>query len=416
MTEPQEYTIDRLGHLGDGIAVTEQGDVYIPYTLPGERVLITPPKGEGTGKLSILKPSDDRVTPPCKHFKKCGGCNSQHMSPSFYKKWKESLVQTVLDAENLTTELKPLISAGSKNRRRASFAATRTKRGAQLGFYGKATHNIIPLEECHILAPEIVRAFTAIANLVGPGLSRKGRASVAVTATETGLDIAVEGGKADPDLAMRQVLAEWADKTDIARLTWDGDMISERRLPVLTHAGIPTPLPPGGFLQASAASEKIMVDLVLEAVGSARNVADLFAGSGTFTFALSKFAKTLAVEHDEPALAALERAFNREGPSHNLKTVTLEKRNLFRRPLLPHELKNFDAVVFDPPRAGAKAQAAELAKSTVPIVVGVSCNPATFVRDASLLVAGGYELVSVTPIDQFIWSPHIEVVGVFKRP
>lgn len=416
MAEPQEYTIEKLGHQGDGIAVTEQGEVYIPYTLPGERVLITPPQGEGTGKLSILKPSDDRVTPPCKHFKKCGGCSSQHMSASFYTAWKESLVRTVLDAENLTTELKPLISAGSGNRRRASFAATRTKRGAQLGFYGKATHTIIPLEECHILAPEIVQAFSAIADLVGPGLSRKGRASVAVTASETGLDIAVEGGKANPDLAMRQTLAEWADKTDIARLTWDGEMISERRLPVLTHAGVPTPLPPGGFLQASAASETIMVDLVRDAVAGARNVADLFAGSGTFTFALSKFAKTLAVEQDEPALGALERAFNREGPNHNLKTVTLEKRNLFRRPLLPHELKNFDAVVFDPPRAGAKAQAAELAKSNVPVIVGISCNPATFARDASLLVAGGYELVSVTPVDQFIWSPHIEVVGIFKRP
>lgn len=235
-----------------------------------------------------------------------------------------------------------------------------------------------------------------------------------MTSTANGLDIAVTGGK-PLDGPLRLELAEGASVADIARLAWDGEIVAERRPPAVSLSGLSVTPPPGAFLQPTRDGEAALVRLVGEGVGKSARVADLFAGCGTFTASLARNAAVHAVEGEGASLAALARAIREQGPALGLKPVTHETRDLARRPLLRSELDCFDAVVFDPPRAGAAAQAAEIAKSEVPVVAAVSCNPATFARDARTLLDGGYALEMLTPVDQFLWSPHIELVGIFRR-
>lgn len=409
-----EVTITTLGHLGDGIAETSAGEVFVPFVLPGERVRVRL-AGEGRAELlGIVTPSSNRVSAPCRHFRQCGGCALQHVEAKTYGEWKREQVVAALAPRGIEIDVDAVIPATPGSRRRATFSATRTKKGVTLGYYSRSTHTIIALTECPLVVPEIASALEGLAHLVEPGLSRKGHASVAVTSTETGLDVAVTGGK-DVDGPLRAELAKRAASADLARVVWNGEIISERRTPVVTLSGLKVAPPPGSFLQATADGEAALVRLVLEAVGDDRRVADLFAGCGTFTAALAKRASVLAVESEKPQLASLDRALREQGPALGLKPVEIVMRDLFRRPMLPIELQKTDAVVFDPPRAGAAAQAEQLAKSSVPLVIGVSCNPATFARDARTLIDGGYRLTRVTPVDQFLWSSHIELVGIFRR-
>lgn len=413
-TTELEVTIASLGHLGDGVAETPRGEVFVPFVLPGERVRIQP-TGEGRAELlGIVTPSASRVAAPCRHFRQCGGCALQHVEAKAYAEWKREQVVAAFKPRGIEVEVDPIVPAAPKSRRRATFSATRTKKGVTLGYYSRSSHTIIQLTECPLVVPEIEAALQSLAHLVEPGLSRKGHASVAVTATETGLDVAVTGGK-DVDGPLRAELAKRTSAHDLARLVWNGEMISERRAPVVTLSGLKVAPPPGSFLQATADGEAALVRLVVEVVGDARRVADLFAGCGTFTAGLAKRSSVFAVESEKPQTAALDRALREQGPGLGLKPVEILMRDLFRRPILPSELLKTDAVVFDPPRAGAAAQAEQLAKSAVPLVIGVSCNPATFARDARTLIDGGYRLVRVTPVDQFLWSPHIELVGIFRR-
>lgn len=410
-----EVTIATLGHLGDGVVETEAGQLFIPFTLAGERVRVRP-GGEGRAELlKILDPAPERVVPPCRHFGICGGCALQHMEASAYAAWKREQVIAALGARGLDGDVGPLVPAKPHGRRRATFAATRTKKGVTIGYYTRGSHTIVAVEECPLVVPEIERALKDLAFLAEPGLSRKGRAALSVTATEAGLDVAVNGGKEAPDGPLRAELAKRAAAIDLARLTWDGDILAERRAPVVTFSGLRVAPPPGAFLQATEEGEAALVRLVLDGVGSAKRVADLFAGCGTFTAALAKRGAVLAVEGEAKQIAALDRALRQQGPALALKPVELVTRDLFRRPIHSSELLKTDAVVFDPPRAGAAAQAEMLAKSAVPIIVGVSCNPATFARDARTLIDGGYKLDRVTPVDQFLWSPHIELVGIFRK-
>ncbi|MGB3809394.1 MAG: class I SAM-dependent RNA methyltransferase [Parvibaculum sp.] len=410
-----EVTISSLGHLGDGVAETPTGQLFVPFTLAGERALVRP-SGEGRAELlKVLEASSERVAAPCKHFGICGGCTLQHMEMASYAGWKRLQVTAALNARGLDCDVDPLVPATPRSRRRASFAATRTKKGVTIGYYGRASHTIIAIQECPLVVPEIESAFADLAHLVEPGLSRKGRASLAVTATDAGLDVAVSGGKEAPDGVLRAELAKRAAAVNLARLTWDGDILAERRIPLVTFSGLSVAPPPDSFLQATVEGEATLVRLVLEAVGDAKRVADLFAGCGTFTAALAKRSAVLAVEGEAKQIAALDRALRMQGPALGLKPVDLVTRDLFRRPIHASELLKTDAVVFDPPRAGAAAQAEMLAKSSVPLIIGVSCNPATFARDARTLVDGGYKLTRVTPVDQFLWSPHIELVGIFRK-
>ena len=414
MTAEIEAGIAVLGAQGDGIAETPAGPLFVPYVLPGERVRIRP-EGEGRAALvAILKASPDRIEPPCPHFTVCGGCALQHMTPQAYAAWKHAQIGAALRPRGVVANIETLISAMPRSRRRATFAATRSRKTLTLGYHGKASHTIVPVSECPLVVPEIERVLPALAALIGHGLSRSGHASLLVTATASGLDVAVSGGKT-LDGPLRAELAKQAAIADLARLTWDGEIVAARRAPLVDLSGLNVAPPPGAFLQPTRDGEKSLVALVQEAVGSAARVADLFAGCGTFAAALAPRAAIHAVESEASSLAALARAAREQGPSLRFKPLTTEIRDLMRRPLLAAELKPFGAVIFDPPRAGAAAQCAELAKSTVPVVVGVSCNPATFARDARTLIDGGYRLARLTPVDQFLWSPHIELVGVFLK-
>jgi 23S rRNA (uracil1939-C5)-methyltransferase len=414
-----EITISSLGHLGDGVAEPAPGQVhdqiYVPFVLAGERVLVRP-IGDGRAELlKVLAPAAERVAPACRHFGTCGGCSLQHMEAKSYAEWKRGQIVAALAARGIECEVDTLVPATPRSRRRATFAATRTKKGVTLGYYARASHLIVAVQECPLVVPEIEIALEGLAHLVEPGLTRKGRAAIAVTATQAGLDVSVSGGKDAPDGALRAELARRAAAIDLARLTWEGDVLAERRVPNVILSGLSVAPPPGSFLQATAEGEAALVRLVLDGVGGARRVADLFAGCGTFTAALAKHSSVLAVEGEAAQLAALDRALRSQGPALALKPVQLVTRDLFRRPMHPSELLKMDAVVFDPPRAGAAAQAEMLAKSNVPVIVGVSCNPATFARDARVLIDGGYRLIRVIPVDQFLWSPHSELGALFHK-
>ena len=414
MTAEIEVEVAALGAQGDGIAETPAGPLFVPYVLPGERVRIRP-EGEGRAVLvEILEASPDRIEPPCPHFTVCGGCALQHIAPQAYAAWKHAQVEAALRPRGIVTDIDAVQPAQPRSRRRATFAATRSRKTLTLGYHAKASHMIVPILECPLVVPEIEQALPALAALVGHGLSRSAHASLLVTATASGLDVAVNGGKT-LDGPLRAELAKQAAIADLARLTWDGDVVAERRAPHVDLSGLSVAPPPGAFLQPTLDGEKALVALVREAVGDATRIADLFAGCGTFAAALAPRAAVHAVESETSSLAALTRAVREQGPALRFRPVTVETRDLMRRPLLAVEMKSFDAVVFDPPRAGAAPQVAELAKSAVPAVVAVSCNPATFARDARALIDGGYRLQRLTPIDQFLWSPHIELVGLFTK-
>ena len=407
--------IAHLGHVGDGVAELGGHPLYVPYTLPGEEVRIEL-ESEGRARaVEILTPSPARIAPACVHFGTCGGCALQHMAPGAYADWKRDQLAAALAARGLKTDIAPLVSIAPQTRRRASFAATRTRKGVTLGYYEPASHRIVPVQTCPVLRPEIEQALPRLGQLVAPGLSRKGRVSIAVTMTANGLDVHVTGGIADPSLAIRETLAQSARALDLARLTWGEEIIAARRPPSIDLSGVAVTPPPGAFLQACAEAEATLIRLVGEAVGPAKSVLDLFAGCGTFTLALARRASVRAIDSVGPQLEALAAAVRAQGPGLGLKPIVTERRDLAHRPLLPDEMARTEAVIFDPPRSGAKAQAEQLARAAVPKIAAVSCNPATFARDARTLVDGGYRLTHITPVDQFLWSPHIELVGVFSR-
>lgn len=409
-----ETTVLSLGAQADGIAEVDGETIYVPYVLPGERVRIAPEEGGRASLLKVIEPSADRVSPPCSHFTRCGGCTLQHMAPAAYAAWKREQVAVALKARGIETEVTPLVAAPPRSRRRAAFALTRTKKSVTVGYYARGSHDIVLISECPLVVPEIERFIPRLGELVQPGLSRRTRASVLVTSTLNGLDVAVTGGK-PLDGPLRAGLGQHAQAVDVARLSWDGEIVAERRTPEIDLSGLRVTLPVGGFLQPTQEGEAVLVRLVRGGLGDARRVVDLFAGCGTFSASLAATSAVHAVEGEKPALAALERAARTYGPRLGLKPLTTEARDLARRPLLAEELNKFEAIVIDPPRAGALAQAEEIAKSKVPVVASVSCNPATFARDARALLDGGYRLDCVTPVDQFLWSAHVELVGIFRR-
>ncbi|MEJ8571657.1 class I SAM-dependent RNA methyltransferase [Microbaculum marinum] len=415
---PEVLTIDRLGHLGDGIAATDRGQVFVPMTLPGERVEV---RYEGADRnraraIRILEDSPDRTAPICRHFGDCGGCVLQHMAGPAYLDWKRDQVRHALGHRGLDAEVDPTVPIGPGTRRRAVFAARREKGRIRFGYHARQSHRIVEISECPILVPEIAGALDGLARLAAPLVPPKGELRVAVTATLTGLDVAIDGPKLRPaDLPASAAAA--VQELDIARLSVAGETALQMAEPAVGLEGsalerIEVAVPPGAFLQAVAQAEATMARLVCEGVGKADRVADLYAGIGTFALRLARTARVLAVEGDQAALVTLALAARR---ARGLKPVTTLKRDLARMPVTAGELAGFRAAVFDPPRAGAAAQAAELAGSRLPRIVAVSCNPATLARDLRILVDGGYRIDRVTPVDQFLFSPHIEVVAQLSR-
>ncbi|MBQ0716139.1 MAG: class I SAM-dependent RNA methyltransferase [Sulfitobacter litoralis] len=403
-----EYPIQRLGHLGDGIA---SGPLFAPMTLPGEVVTGTP-DGQTLTDIRIVRPSENRVAPPCRHFKACGGCQLQHASDDFVAEFKLGVVKASLDAHGIETIFKPLQTSPAQSRRRATFAAKRTKKGAMAGFHGRGSDVVIEIPGCQLLDPAVLGALPIAEKLAVIGTSRKAPLAVTVTASRGGLDISVQNGK-ELDGPLRQELAHLCDSLGLARLTWDGEVIAMRTPPVQRFGAAMVAPPPGAFLQATPHGEAALITAVREAVGEARHVIDLFAGSGTFSLPLADRAEVHAVEGDAAMTAALDHGWRM---STGLKPVTTEARDLFRRPLLPDELAKTNAVVIDPPRAGAEAQIAEIVKAMPPVLAYVSCNPVTFARDAAVLIAAGYTLNWVQVVDQFRWSSHVELAAQFTAP
>jgi len=406
----RELTILELGHRGDGIAQTENGPVYVAGALPGEVARAKVANGRALDPV-ITALSPDRTAPVCRHYETCGGCSLQHLAEGPYLVWKRGLVEKALSDRGIDFPVSGTVAATAGGRRRAVLAATRAGRHTLLGYHEKASHRLVDISECPVLDPVIAAALPGLKSLAAEVLPKKGELRLTVLATTAGLDVAID--KADKGYERKiPALSQKTVDLDLARLSVNGEVILEVRPPLLDMDGIGLVAAPGGFTQATLAAEKALSRLVLDGVGKARTVADLFSGAGTFALRLARQANVHAVEGDGAALAAFDKALRKP---QGLKKVTFERRDLTRRPLVREELEPYDAVVFDPPRAGAQAQAEQLAASKVKTIVAVSCNPATLARDLRILIDGGYALQSVTPVDQFHYSPHIEVVAVLKR-
>ncbi|NDR57512.1 class I SAM-dependent RNA methyltransferase [Aliiruegeria sabulilitoris] len=402
-----EWVIERLGHLGDGIAA---GPVFAQRCLPGERITGRL-EGDRIEDVRILEPSPHRVSPPCRHFKSCGGCAVQHADDAFVAEWKLGIVRTALEAHGLETEYRPVHSSPARSRRRAVFSGRRTKRDALIGFHGRASDVVIDVPGCVLVEPALLAARPALAEMILLGGSRKGELSFTVTLSAEGPDIAVSGGK-PLDLDLRMALAGLVERHGLSRLSWGDEVVGLRAAPRVDFDGIAVTPPPGAFLQATRDGETALLKAITEAVGSARQAVDLFAGCGTFTLPLARHAELHAVEGAKELTDALIAGWRN---ASGLKHVSAETRDLFRRPLLPDELRKFEAAIIDPPRAGALAQTEQLAASGIDRVAAVSCNPVTFARDAGLLVAAGFRLDWVQVVDQFRWSTHVELAASFSR-
>jgi 23S rRNA (uracil1939-C5)-methyltransferase len=409
----ERLTIARLGHRGDGIADGAGGPIYVPCTLPGEAIEAEPWPGHPDRRhlVRVDSPSPERIAAICPHFGTCGGCALQHWETERYRAWKRDLVVTALRQAGVEAEVGDVVDAHGDGRRRAVFHAKRgTKDILQVGFAALSTHHIVAIDRCPILAPGLAGALAAawaIAEALG---ATPKPLDIQATATDSGLDIDVRGS--GPLTASQSMaLAHLADNRRLARLTRHGELVSQRVAPTVKMGRASVTLPPGAFLQATAAGEAELARLVAGHVGVAKSVADLFCGVGPFALRLAERAKVIAADSDEGAIAALRAAAKTPG----LKPIAADQRDLFRRPFLPPELARLDAVVFDPPRQGADAQARALAASKVPLIVAVSCNAATFARDAKVLLDGGYRLTTVTPVDQFRYSAHVEIVAQLVR-
>lgn len=412
----QEMMINAVGAQGDGLARTGDGKpAFVPLTLPGETILAHMDGARGE-IAEILKASADRVTPPCRHFGACGGCALQHWAAEPYLAWKAEQVRVQLSMEGLETEILPTFAAPPASRRRVALHARKMKGGAALGFKERRSWNLVPIEECPVTDPRIVAALPALSRLAEPFLEHpKSAPTLHVTLTATGLDIDVTGverksGGLSADARMRAAMA--AGEGDFARVTLAGETVYGARQPLVKLGPAVVALPAGSFLQAVPAAERTMVDFAVAEAQGASRIADLYCGVGTFTFRLAEIGAVHAADSAAPAVAALKVAL---GSISGLKPITAEARDLVRRPVLTTELAKTDVVVVDPPRAGAAEQTVEVARSKVAKVISVSCNPATFAKDARVLVDAGFRLDKVLPVDQFVWSPHIELVGVFSR-
>lgn len=423
-----EATVSRIGAGGDGIAERADGRrLYVPFTVPGDRVRVRPVQRRGDGfaaeRVEVVSPGPERAEPPCRHFERCGGCSLQHLTDDAYVRWKlERLRQPLARAGLNGYGMEPLTRTLPASRRRATFAAYRpasAKARPVLGFNVRNRHEIFDVAACPVMEPCIVALLPALRGLLADVLLPDERCRVAVSLLNGGLDVVLEQPR-EPDLTTRERLAAFAETEDLARLSWrtsddvPPEPLVRRRVPMALFGRGRMPVPPGAFLQASAAGEAALTAAVLSTLEAApvapARVADLFCGAGTFTLPLwDTGARVHAVDADAGSLGVL---LNAARPHPGL---TIERRDLFVRPLRPEELQRFDAVVFDPPRAGARAQAQQLAASAVPVVAAVSCNPDTFARDARILVAGGYRLERVVPVDQFLWSPHLELAATFRR-
>jgi 23S rRNA (uracil1939-C5)-methyltransferase len=384
----------RIAARGDGITAS---GLHVPFGVPGDSVA-----ADGT-----LIEGPHHQVPPCRHFPECGGCQLQHVDDEAYRGYLVSRVETALAQHDLKTQLREPHLSPPNSRRRASLRALRLGTRAIIGFNAAKSHRIVDMHEDYVLRPELVALIESLRDVLGEILQPKRAGEVQLILVDQGVDLMLKGVRPEGYEAM-EVLTAFCERHRLARLSIDHgvgpETLYEPVPATVTLSGIAVQFPTGGFLQATEDGEAALVNCVREAVGGAQKVADLFAGFGTFALALS--GKVYAAEASRDAVLALKRS---------APTFAVEHRDLYRRPLDLNELKNFDAVVLDPPRAGAEEQVTALAGSDVQKIAYVSCNPATFARDSKLLVGGGYNLDWIRPVGQFRWSTHVELAAAFSR-
>jgi 23S rRNA (uracil1939-C5)-methyltransferase len=407
-TKAQEVEIDELGAQGDGIVnAPSKQRLYVPFALPSERWRIA--EGE---RDTLLCAHPQRAAPVCQHFGSCGGCVAQHMPDDLYTAWKRAIVVHAFMHRGIEAPVGALVRVPLASRRRVTVYARRYRKNFHIGHYRAATHYILDVVECPIAEPAIVAALPVLREMLQPLLSGQGEAGVTILATPAGLDVHVTFIHVGSVRKEYPRMAALAARNGFARLTVEKDALVQSRRPLLMFGEVEVEPPPGAFVQAVANAEAVMVQLVATAAGKAKRVADLFCGIGTFTFPLARHARVLAVDQEEGAIAALRAAAR---CSRGLKPIEAKVRDLFRVPISAKELDGFDAVVIDPSRSGAENQAYQIAQSSVPVVIYVSCNPGTLARDVRILLDGGYALESVSPIDQFLYAPHVEAIAVLRR-
>ncbi len=407
----RNLTIQTVGAQGDGRAQEHGVWVNVPFTLTGETVCVDG-AGERLKLVEVLVPSQDRAVPVCRHFGTCGGCALQHMAPASYAIFKREKILRTLSARGLYADVAETWTTPPGSRRRAAFTAKRMGKQVAIGFHARKSHELVAISECPVARPAIVTALPRLKEIAGYLLTGKDGIGLLVTETCSGLDLHITGLGKDVMALARAEAASAALQAGFARVSMEGaDVLTERR-PSLPAGAAQLFPPPGGFLQASAEAEAEMERIVREHLKFAASVADLFSGCGTFALRLAAESSVLAAEGNMAAVEALKASVR---AAHGLKPVTAEVRDLFRNPYGARELARFDGLVLDPPRAGAAAQVAEIAKSNVPRVAYVSCDPATLARDLRTLVDGGYRIIRIHPIDQFLWSAHVEAVALLER-
>lgn len=403
-----DHVIDRLGQAGDGIAA---GPIYAPGTLPGEVVRGTL-SGDRLGDIKIVSPSPARVAPPCRHAKSCGGCDLQHAKDIFVADWKVGIVAEALAAHGLAFEMGKMHVSPSRSRRRASLTGQKTKKGALIGYHARQSSILVDVLECQVLDPAILALKPLLVQITRAGGTRSENLRFAITQTANGADIDAQGARA-LDAGFMAELAELGSHFNVARLSWNSEPLATYRRAEVKMGRARVLPPPGAFLQATPQGEAALVARVRAEMTGAARVVDLFSGCGTFSLPLCETAEVLAVEGTAELLEAAHLAWRETGGV--LKKFSVEKRDLFRRPLMPDELARFDGAVLDPPRAGAAAQVAEIAQSDLARLAYVSCSPKSFARDAAQLVAAGFTMGPVDVVDQFRWSTHVELVTGFTR-
>ena len=419
-TQDIELEIDRLGGRADGIGKDGGQKIYVPFTAPGDRVRIRlrerRDEGISAKLIEVLRAGPDRVEPPCPYFLACGGCSVQHLAPKSEQVWKRQLVVDALGRRGFGGEIiAETVTVPLNSRRRTTFTVVNAGGRILLGYHARGSHRVIPVQSCDVLDPSLSALIQPLAGLAHDLPIPKKGLNISLTKTTSGID-AVIGGRKELTLKLRERLASFAQQYDLARLSWGAEQpepVIARRVPSVDFGGVGVEPLPGGFLQASAAAEKILTEHVADHLNDCKVLVDLFAGVGTFTLLLaSRGARVTAYDNDAAAVAALTGAVNRSAGRLN---VIAELRDLERNSLAADEFKGTDGVVLDPPRAGAKRQCAALSSSSVRKIAYVSCAPGTFARDARKLVDGGCVLNSVVPINQFPWSSHVELIGCFER-
>ncbi|MBG78111.1 MAG: RNA methyltransferase [Alphaproteobacteria bacterium] len=418
--------VSDVGQKGDGVAHLDDGrTVFIDRALPGELLdikLFKTKDGALRGTIAeVVAPSPQRAQAPCPHYDTCGGCQMQHMAQDAYRAWKHDKVESILSQhidEFDLPDFSPDISIPAGTRRRVTFACVKTNNKIVMGYHKRRSKHISDIHECLIVDPVLMRVREQIKPYLMEIVKDNRVIDVFLQVLDGGIDCVITGPvgkdkKGVPDFSVQEACGRMLHETDIARISWRMRERAEPELlleahPLFKRAGaLQVPVPPLAFLQPSREGEEALAQAVMNAVPEgAKRAADLFAGHGTFTgYMRDKKLQVDAFENDKRAVAALRRAGHAQA----------KEWDLFKYPLDGKELSGYDVIVLDPPRAGARDQAECIARSQVPCVIYVSCNPSTFARDAGRLIEGGYDLKTIQIVDQFIWSTHAEVIGVFER-